>query len=130
MLLGCVTHAANNHTITITDDSGNITKKVMRDAEPAPKGRMITDRVIPCSSPAAVTATVAQTAVSVKPWTQSARQRSCRVRKRSHGSSAEAANLRRRVDEIGSSLRVSSARLTASERIQLLTERVRAGSQS
>ena len=131
MRLGSVTHAANNHTTTITDDSGNIVKRVLRDAEPAPKRRMTTSRpciALPSSSSAAVAATATRTEVCVKPWTPVARQRSCRVRKRSHGASVEAANLRRRVDEIGSCLRVTSARLTAFERIQLLTERVRARS--
>ena len=36
-LLGKVTHAANNHQVTVVDDEGNSTVQTVRDAMPAPK---------------------------------------------------------------------------------------------
>ena len=116
-LLGVVTHAANNHVHTVTDDCGTTSTKVLRDSVDKPRAKRA------CSAPpvqamAAACATRQQVAPrTVLPW----RPPSAATLYRRE----QAATLERRVEAIGASLRTTSA-APAAERMAQLAERIRA----
>ena len=128
-LLGCTTHAANNHQVSMVDESGGTVTKLLRDATPAPQGKKRQEASCTGKSQKVAPAGVAAQP-SVQAWAEKAPSTKRRHRDSlGHAASiAEAANVRRRVDEIGASLSTSTDRPTASQRMQLLAERVRLSS--
>ena len=118
-LLGRTTHAANHHVTVVTDDDGKQHNKVSRDAMPAPqrpKRRLSPKRAkaVPVQTEACVPATsrvVLPPPLKTAKPKQSARQ-------------LEADRLKRRVEEIGSSLSASAGRASASDRLAALRQRV------
>ena len=123
MLLGCVTHAANNHLVSSVGPDGAIVNKVTRDASQAPKTykrKALCDLSGPvkCAKPAPV---------ETKAWAPPVRPaRSSSVRDHNvRMSFNEDALLEARVNDIGASATCSGRLGSASDRIEQLTRRVR-----
>ena len=130
MLLGRTTHAANNHHTVVTDENGKQYNKVIRDAMPAPQRPK--RRLSPCKA----------TEAPGKQSTRSDRSDICKVNTvlpprlkaprtgalcSSHKVSArrlEQERLKRRVDDIASTLSVTPGKPSASDRIAALRQRV------
>ena len=123
MLLGCVTHAANNHLVTSISPDGSIHNKVIRDASQAPKSykRKASIDIGPqakCTKPAKVP-TKAWSAPAQAHRDSSSRKHNSRV------AIFERACTAARVNEIGASATCTGKLGSASARLELLTRRVR-----
>ena len=129
MLLGQVTHAANNHRVEVVDSNGIASTKLMRDAVPMPLGRKRKAACldVTCCAP------VPGPAISVRPWRAGrAAVHPRRVRRKTSTSRIaiahddEAALLRRRVVEIGSSCVQPTGVPSAASRLELVLAKVKA----
>ena len=122
MLLGRVTHAANNHRIEYVAQNGLRTSRVIRDSCDAPRRARHAPRH-PAASPGTEVATRAR--AQVKPWQppdqHASRGRTSHAR---HVRTAEAPLLQARVAEIGASLSAPVGQPTGSARLQALRARV------
>ncbi len=120
-LLGAVTHAANNHEVTAIDGDGETTTTVCRDSTDKPKAKRTNsapaaDRSVNGSQPTP-REPAAAASKNVKPWTPPS---AFVLAKRE-----AAANLDRRVADIGAAL-VPSTALPAGTRLAQLAARVKA----
>jgi len=124
MLLGRVTHAANNHLVTSIGRDGELHTKVTRDASQAPRCyKRKTDVKLQPAPPASFQKVI-------KAWSEPSRQvlptasnpnRLHNGRVRAH---MEACTMRR-VDEIGSSVACSGRLGVAGDRVEQVRRRVR-----
>ena len=116
-LLGVVTHAANNHVRTETDEFGQTSTKILRDSVDKPKTKRASSA--PPVQTKAVPSAPKELVVprTVLPW----RPPSAATLSRRE----LAATLERRVEAIGASLRATSG-APATERMAQLAERIRA----
>ena len=126
MLLGRVTHAANNCPISEIGPSGDSITRIGRDAMPAPrvnKRKAETQLVapVPPKKPAVPSAKAwtARDEPSRGPGKSASSLQAARARQ------LDAACVRRRVDEIGASLSASSSSASAADRLDELMRRVR-----
>ena len=126
-MLGRVTHAANHHEVSELGPNGEAVKRTMRDSVDAP--RQVRHRRNSPQLPA-VPKTSAPEPKPVRPWRPPVR---AATRRRSSlapaARAADAANLQRRVQEIGDALQAPTARVAASDRMQALRARVLQGGQ-
>ncbi len=121
-LLGAVTHVANNWTVSVVEPDGQTHRRVMRDAEPAPKGKR-RKRDAPAAPPPTRQPPRAASCPPPRAWTQPrARSAAClhAARERTEGQ----ARLQQRVAEICSSLSPASNLLTGAERLAALRLRI------
>jgi hypothetical protein len=128
MLLGRVTHAANNHMVTVINEKGVTATSARRDATQAT--RTTIRRSASAQPPTVRPAATKLTLDNVQPWSASASLRSGRgpsaaatlgARMRS----AAEANVFRRVEEVGAALSTPVGRQSATEKLEQLTQRVR-----
>ena len=125
-LLGQVTHASNNHRISVMGPDGDLVSRVCRDAEQRATRATCQIGIVrkpqPPRPPAALPA-------SLRPWTPATHgSTGAPSVARAHGVATralDAAHLKRRVDEIGAGLVASSSTDSAASRIARLSERVR-----
>ena len=125
-LLGMVTHAANNHEVTTFDDGGKEVTRTLRDAVQAERTYK---RKHVASSEQPVSANACGDTVHVKPWTEDCDGRCVKSHRSmtalASGRITDASHLKRRVEEIGTSLRVPPERETAAVRLERLRQRIR-----
>jgi hypothetical protein len=127
-LLGRVTHAANNHRVTVTDGNGNSVVQYVRDATPAPKGHRSGKKR--AASPEPVPSVPKKLVhASVKPWSEPRAPNPARVHRASVRAFSEACVVRR-VNEIGASSTASGNTVPAATRMEGLWRRVRGRSGS
>ena len=126
MLLGRVTHEANNHEIAVTGDDGVITKMRVRDATEAPRSykrkvQAVNRTSAPVvASPAAPVARGPLAALPCKKRGGPVTSQAVRAR------FAEIAQARRRVEDVGASLSAPVGAASARDRLESLGRRVRA----
>ena len=119
--LARVTHAANNHTVTVTAEDGGVTSKVVRDSVDKPRAKQKRKGSGPAPLPPTPTPKPER---RVAAWTPTSA-----VAKRSASAHFQRAaafdegRLRERVQEVGARLRPASSR-PASERLSELRVRV------
>ena len=125
-LLGRVTHAANHHEVAELGPDGELVKRFVTDAVDAPR-QMRHKRLSP--QPAAAPETSPAVPKAVQPWRPPIREAVRRRPSRTLAArKADAANLQRRVQEIGEAL-APAGRAAASDRMQALRERILQGVQ-
>jgi len=125
MLLGRVTHAANNHQRVSIGLDGETTTAIARDASQCPKGL---GRGVKRKADVDAGAVKAKRAsdwalTHTKPWTDKGASSSS-VRRRT-ARTFQAAYTKRRVHEIGASLRAPADTVPAAVRLEQLRDRVR-----
>ncbi len=127
-LLGRVTFAANNFPGTVQNEDGTTSAVTLRDAQEAPSDRKrkkggddLAGSKPSCKEP------TSGSPLNVKPWT--APDSSSRPRKRLRSSktaqdAADSANLKRRLEDVGSRLAAPVQVATGAQRLALLKRRV------
>jgi len=120
--LGAVTFEANNHRVTVVDEDGNSSTKVLRDSQDKPRQAAVANSSRAQNLKPALPAKVRK---PVAPWTPDIEPRAPQSRRRWKQREAELERERlcTRVQEIGSRLRPSANR-PASERLAELKARV------
>jgi hypothetical protein len=125
MLLGRTTHAANHHPVHELNGDGETVIRLKRDSVDAPRP-VPADRKAPKAAPQPQPA---PTPRDVRPW-QAPLPSTRRPARRSSPARAaallEAAQLQRRVEDLGSSLQPSATRRPAAERMEALKQRLMA----
>ena len=123
-LLGCVTHAANNHILSVIADDGTVSNKVVRDSVDKPRARPKFRIARPALLPPPPRA---QPDRQVRAWAPSiavtSRSASCTTVHRRRMAALEDERLRNRVLEIGASL-TSAGTASAAERLAAVRARV------
>ena len=125
MLLGRVTHAANNHVVYEPDDSGNQVAKVRRDAVQCERVRK--RRLSPVAAKAAAAGDGKEQALAVAALPPPLKARRTTVealRQGRRSREAEAATLSRRVRDIGAALVAPVGQSTASDRLEAVRRRL------
>jgi chemotaxis protein histidine kinase CheA len=117
--LALVTHAANNHVVEGLDADGKVVRRTHRDATQAP--RTYKKKAAPAQPPSPKPAPKPATA---KPWTEAPLPHAGKVR-RARERALASEQLRRRVEDIASTTRVSGRLGSAAQRMQELQARVR-----
>jgi hypothetical protein len=133
MLLGRVTHAANNHIVTVTAEDGSTSTRRLRDAVEAPrchKKRKATCLTGAMPTHEATTATIVASGCAALAAAHHAHRERAARRKLASASACTALTIdshtKRRVEEIGATLRMPSGGASASERIDAIARRVKA----
>ena len=127
-LLGRTTHAANHHVTVVTDENGKECNKILRDAMPAPQRPK--RRLSPKGAKAAPVPTAtclpssSSSRVVLPPPLKTAKLGRKPPKRKQLARQLEAERLNRRVEEIGSSLSTSAGRISASDRLAALKQRV------
>ena len=125
-ILAAVTHAANHHEVSELGSDGESVKRTVRDSVDAPRQVRHRRR---SPQPAAAPETSSPVPKLVQPWRPPARETARRRPSQAPAArAADAANLHRRVQEIGDALRPAD-RATATDRMQALRARVLQGVQ-
>lgn len=126
MLLGRTTHAANNHTTVVTDENGKQSNKVIRDAMPAPQRPK--RRLSPCRATETPGKQSARSGIcegsTVLPPPLKAPRTGALCSNPASARKLEQERLKRRVDDIASTLSVTPGKPSASDRIAALRQRV------
>ena len=123
MLLGRTTHAANHHPVQGFDGDGESVTRLKRDSVDAPRPALASWK----APHAALPPQPPPTPRVVRPWQAplpSARRPAGRSSPTRAAARLEAAQLQRRVEDIGSSLQPSATCRTAAERIEALKQRL------
>jgi hypothetical protein len=126
MLLGRTTHACNNHVMVITDETGKESNKVLRDAMPAPlrpKRRLSPKSAKTAPVQVATLLHASNGSVVLPPPLKAARLAGGHTSRNQLAKQFEAECLQRRVDDIGSSLSNTAAKLSACDRLAALRHR-------
>jgi len=126
-LLGCVTHASNNHKVNVVDADGNSVTRTFRDAEPRPTNKKRKAAVKPDGSHAQPLPQ--SSCEGILPWTPLSNSQPARKRRLTalqFEARTCAAALGRRVAEIGASLSTPPDAVPAAKRLEQLHRRVKA----
>ena len=126
-LLGCVTHAANNHVVSVVEPDGSTIVRTMRDAVPKPANKKRAN--VAAARGAPVQPQPPQSCEGILPWTPLGRPHPARRRRptaKQFEFRSSAAALDRRVAELGASLSTPPAAEPAQQRLEQLHARVKA----
>ena len=128
MLLGRVTHAANNHLVEVVGEDGCASMRKVRDATDAPRASR-QPRPAPCppAKPARSAApAIAASATCAMPRTRGASRSMPPLDRAARQQAADNAQTLRRVAEIGASLGAPVGCTPAADRMEALRRRVAA----
>lgn len=123
-LLACVTHAANNHTLSVTAEDGTVSNKVVRDSVDKPRAKQKPRGTGPTPLPPPPPIKPDRQVAAWAPTSGVAnRSASSATAYRKRAAALEEERLQRRVQEVGARLRPASSR-PASEILSELRARV------
>ena len=121
-LLGKVTHVANNWTVEVVEPDGQLRRRVLRDADPAPR-RQRKEQSDPSAPPPPRQPPRSASCPLPRAWAQPRPQSAARLHSAWVRSEMQE-RLRQRVAEVGTSLSPASSVLTGAERLAALRLRI------